>query len=306
MSAPVVAREVHVSAVPAVPSAPTTPPAPTAGRVRRVRRVPSVPRAPSVPTAPTTPTAARVPRVPSVPVLVVGSVTHTRRAPVEHTFTYRHFTWLVDLDDVPRFRGPLGALARFDAADHLDGGRLGGGLRGDVERFCAARGITLAPTDRVLMLAHARALGHVFDPMSAFWCLAQDGSVRAVVVEVHNTYGGRHAYLVHPDASGRAVVPKEFYVSPFNPVEGEYRMRLVLDPAQVAVSIRLVVDGRTVLDAGLSGAVRPATRRAILATNLRHAVMTYRVTALIHVHGIRLWLRRLPVLPGPRRTQEVS
>ena len=45
------------------------------------------------------------------------------------------------------------------------------------------------------MLAHARVLGHAFDPMTAFWCFAADGALRAVLVEVHNTYGGRHAYV---------------------------------------------------------------------------------------------------------------
>ncbi len=243
---------------------------------------------------------------PPTPALVVGSVTHTRRRPLTHTFTYRHYTWLVDVDALPRFRSPLSWLARFDAADHLDGGRLGGGLRGDVVRFCAARGVTVAPDDRVLMLAHARALGHVFDPMSAFWVLRSDGAVVAVVVEVHNTYGGRHAYLVRPDATGRTVVPKEFYVSPFNPVAGTYRMRLVLDEEEAAVSIRLLVDDVPVVDAGVSGAVVPATPRTVWRTALRHAVMTYRVTALIHVHGIVLWLRRLPVMPGSRRTLEVA
>lgn len=243
--------------------------------------------------------------VPPTPALVVGSVSHTRRRPLTHSFTYRHYTWLVDVDDLPRLRRPLSWLARFDAADHLDGGRLGGGLRGDVERFCAARGVTVAPSDRVLMLAHARALGHVFDPMSAFWCVRPDGSVAAVVVEVHNTYGGRHAYLVQPDDAGRATVAKDFYVSPFNPVDGTYRMRLALDEKEAAVSIRFLVDGSPVLDAGVSGTVVAATPRAVLRTALRHAVMPYRVTALIHVHGIALWLRRLPVVPGSRRTLEV-
>ncbi len=243
---------------------------------------------------------------PATPALVVGSVTHTRRRPLTHTFTYRHYTWLVDVDELPRFRAPLSWLARFDPADHLDGGRLGGGLRGDVRRFCEARGVTLGSDDRVLMLAHARALGHVFDPMSAFWCVRPDGTVAAVVVEVHNTYGGRHAYLVRPDDAGRGVVDKEFYVSPFNPVAGTYRMRLVLDTEEAAVSIRLLVDGSPVLDAAVSGRVVPATPRTVWRVALRHAVMPYRVTALIHVHGIALWLRRLPVMPGSRRTLEVA
>ena len=118
---------------------------------------------------------------------------------------------------------PARLLARFDARDHLDGGRLGGGIRGDVDRFLAARGVELDPADRVLMLAHARVLGHTFDPLSVFWCLAPTAPLRAVVFEVHNTYGERHAYLLDVDDSGRAEVDKAFYVSPFNDTSGQLR-----------------------------------------------------------------------------------
>lgn len=244
--------------------------------------------------------------LPPVPALVVGTVTHTRRTPLEHTFTYRHYQWLVDVDALPRFRAPLRWLARFDARDHLDGGRLGGGIRGDVTRFCAARGLPVAPTDRVLMLAHARVLGHTFDPMTAFWVLRDDGTLRGVVVEVHNTYGGRHGYLVQPDARGRATVPKEFYVSPFTPVAGTYRMRLQLGPDRVAVAIGLDVDDARVLDAAVEGAPVAATTGVVVRTALGHLPITWRVSALIRVHGVFLWLRRLPVQPGPRRTKEVA
>ncbi len=252
------------------------------------------------------PAPAPAPDLPPLPALVVGSVTHTRRRPLVHTFTYRHYQWLVDLDDVPAPRGPMRWLAQFDPRDHLDGGRDGGGTRGDVARFCAARGLPLAPDDRVLMLANARVLGYTFDPMTAFWVLRADGTVRAVVVEVHNTYGGRHAYLVQPDARGRAEVAKEFYVSPFTPVRGEYRMRLALGADRVAVAIGFDVDGERTLDAAVEGRPEPATRRAVVRTALRHLPVTWRVTALIHLHGIYLWLRRLPVQPGARRTTEVS
>ena len=241
---------------------------------------------------------------PAVPALVVGEVSHTRRTPFVHSFTYRHYQWLVDVDALPRWRRPLGWLAGFDARDHLDSGRLGGGIRGDVERFLAGRGVVLAATDRVLMLAHARVLGHTFDPMTAFWCLAEDGALRAVVVEVHNTYGDRHAYLVDPDDVGRASVTKEFYVSPFNDPTGSYEMRLQLSPETVAVAIRLSRHGERILDAGLVGEPIPATARSLLATFARHAFMTQRVTVLIRIHGIWLWLRRLPVHLRPEHSLE--
>lgn len=254
---------------------------------------------------------------PRLPALVVGTVSHTRRTPLRHAFTHHHFQWLVDLDDLPRFRWPVSLLGGFDARDHLDEGRLGGGIRGDVERFLARRGVALDSTDRVVMLANARVLGHVFNPLTVYWVLPRAdpehstdpvecsrSALKAVVFEVHNTYGERHAYLLDVDDAGRAETEKEFYVSPFNDVSGAYAVRLRLEPGLVSVSVGLDRDGERVLTATTSGTPEPATTRSLLRASARHLLMTQRVTALIRIHGIRLWMRRLPVLPRPRHSQE--
>lgn len=241
---------------------------------------------------------------PDVPALVVGAVSHTRGHPIRHAFTHRTYQWLVDLDALPELPRWLRPLARFDAADHLDGGRLGGGIRADLERFLARRGTRLEPTDRVLMLANARILGHVFDPLTVFWCLAADGRVRAVVLEVHNTYAERHAYVLDLDERGWTRVEKAFYVSPFNDVSGTYDVRLRLGPQLVSVSVGLDRAGTRVLTAASRGVPQPATRAALLRVAATHVLMPQRVTALIRLHGIRLWLRRLPVLPRPSHPKE--
>lgn len=243
-------------------------------------------------------------QLPALPALVVGTVTHVRRGPVRHAFEHPHYQWLVDLDELPRLRWPLRLLARFDVRDHLDRGRLGGGTKGDVARWLAARGVEPAPDDRVLMLAHARVLGHVFDPLTVFWCLRADGSTRACVLEVHNTYGERHAYLLEGDEHGRAAVDKEFYVSPFNDTSGCYDVGLRLDPDRVRVSVALDREGLRVLTAVVTGRPLPATTRTLLRTAGRHLLMTHRVSLLIRWHGIRLWLARLPVRPRPPHSPE--
>ena len=240
---------------------------------------------------------------PEVPALVVGEVTHTRRVPVRHAFRHRSYQWLVDLDDLPELPALLRPLARFVAADHLDGGRLGGGIRGDLVRFLAGRGIAVEPGDRLLMLANARMLGHVFDPLTVFWCLGPWGDLRAAVFEVHNTYGERHAYLLEVDETGRATIDKQFYVSPFNDVSGRYDIRLQLERRRVSVVVGLDRAGERVLTATTRGTPEPATTRALLRVALTHPLMTQRVSALIRFHGIRLW-RRLPVLPRPPHPKE--
>jgi DUF1365 family protein len=231
------------------------------------------------------------PELPMLPAVVPGRVSHTRRVPLRHRFAYRTYQWLVDVDDVPRH----GVLASFSPADHL--GSADRTLRENVAGFTAAHGVELEPDDRVLMLANARSLGYVFDPLSVFWCLKSTGELRCVVLEIHNTYGERHAHLARPDDSGRFSLGKEFYVSPFFTVHGRYDVMLRLAPEKVAVAIHLVQDDVRVFSAAFSGRPRPARTNTVVAAALRTPLVTYQVWALIRLHGIGLWLRRLPVVP---------
>jgi uncharacterized protein len=243
---------------------------------------------------------------PVAPALVVGTVTHMRRTPLQHGFRHAHYQWLVDLDALPVLPWPTRLLARFDPRDHLDRGRDGGGIRGDLTRFLAGRGVELARTDRVLMLAHARVLGHAFDPLTVFWCLAPDGTQKAVVFEVHNTYGERHAYLLDLDDAGHTQVDKQFHVSPFNDRTGAYDVRVRLSVDVVTVSVALDRAGERVLTAVTTGTPVPATTSMLLRVAARHILMTHRVSLLIRWHGVRLWLARLPVLPrSPHPTEAV-
>ncbi len=150
-------------------------------------------------------------------------ITHTRLAPLRNVFTYRTYQWLVDLDHLPRPGRFLRLLAGFDSRDHLGDPRRP--IRDNLDRFLMAQGIDTGG-GRVVMLAHARVLGYAFNPLTVYWCHRADGALACVVAEVHNTYRQRHAYLLRPDERGRAEAAKEFYVSPFYPVDGGYRMSL--------------------------------------------------------------------------------
>jgi uncharacterized protein len=241
-------------------------------------------------------------------------ITHLRTAPLRNVFTYRTYQWLVDLDHLPRLGPGLRALARFDARDHL--GDPSQPIRDNLDRFLHARGIDLGG-GRVMMFAHARVLGYAFNPLTVYWCHRPDGTLACVVAEVHNTYRQRHAYLLHTDERGRAHVPKQFYVSPFYPVDGDYRMSLPeprptdpTDPtdrtgstapqnSRLALSITLTrPDGHSFV-ASVHGTGRPATALALIGAAVRHPWSTAAVTTRIRWQGIRLYLRGLPVAPRP-------
>ena len=223
---------------------------------------------------------------------------HARTAPRKHAFTYRTCLWLVDLDDLPRLPWYLRPWAGFRAGDHL--GDPAASIRSNVDNYLAEHGIDLRG-GRILMLGYARVLGYVFNPMTVFWCHDPSGAGVCVVVEVHNTYGGRHRYLLYPDERGRASTAKEFYVSPFFPVDGSYRLRLPEPDQRLALSVTLDRDGGTPFVATLRGARRPVTVRSVLRTALRHPLSTRAVSLRIRQHGIRLFLSGLPVHPRPAK-----
>lgn len=240
--------------------------------------------------------------LPALPALVEGVVTHQRRAPLRHGFRYRVYQWLVDVDDLPQPPGWLRPFAGFRSGDHL--GDATRSIGDNVRRFLSGNGIDLTG-GRVLMLANARVLGHVFDPLTVFWCLTADGGLRCVLAEVHNTYGERHVYLLPVDDAGRASTDKALYVSPFFAVDGRYDLRFTLGPESVNTSVILRQGGEAVFTAVFTGTPRPATARRLLGLQVRRPLMTWRVSALIRLQGVALWARRLPIIARlPHHHQE--
>lgn len=245
---------------------------------------------------------ATPPSSPAVPALYPCTVAHTRTRPVRYAFRHRTYLWLVDVDAPPRLPRALRPLARFDARDHFDG--TARELRTGLERFLTGQGMR-PPDGRVLMLAHARVLGHVFNPLTLYWCHHADGSLQCVVAEVHNTHGERHGYVLLPDETGVARVRKDFYVSPFFPVDGGYRMRLPEPGDDLDLTVQLERAGGRPFTATVRGRRRTATPAALLRAAIRHRWSTVAVSAAIRTHGIRLYLRGLPVQTRPRhRPQE--
>jgi DUF1365 family protein len=119
---------------------------------------------------------------------------------------------------------------------------------------------------------------------------------------VHNTYGDRHAYLVHPDEQGRARTDKAMYVSPFHGVDGTYEIAVPVptDRLHIAVTLRGHTAGATAeapFSASLTGTRSDVPVRRTIGAALRG-------TVLIRAHGTWLWARRLPVRPRPSHRQE--
>lgn len=216
---------------------------------------------------------------------------------VRRSFRYGGYLWLVDLDRLPLLPRPARPLASFAVRDHL-GDPAAPSIRANVDAFLAEHGIDLRG-GQVTMLASARVLGYVFNPLSVLWCHDAGGELAAVLAEVHNTFGGRHVYLLRPDARGRAAADKCFYVSPFLPARGRYLLRLPEPGQSLRIAVSLLTADGTELVASVSGRRQPATLRRLLGYSARYPWAPLRVALLIRWQGLRLLARGLPVTPRP-------
>jgi DUF1365 family protein len=101
------------------------------------------------------------------------------------------------------------------------------------------------------------------------------------------------------DTPQQATIAKAFYVSPFNPVDGEYDMGFSLPTDDLQVTIILRRAGQVVFGATLSGRRQAATAARVVAALCRHPMAALRVSVLIRYQGIRLFMRGLPVVRRP-------
>lgn len=230
-------------------------------------------------------------------------LTHNRYAVRAHSFRYRVSSLLLDLDELDELSARLRLFSRnranlfsFYDTDHGPGD--GRELRAWLAALLAEHGIDDA-SGPVRVLCFPRLLGYVFNPLSAWFCHRSDGELRAVVCEVHNTFGERHSYVLSPpvapgEAGGADIEvcrEKTFYVSPFFAVAGDYRFRIQAPGVRQQVEIEHRVGGELMLRARLAGERIPLTDRALLGRFFRMPLMTFKVIAAIHWQALRLWLK---------------
>lgn len=224
-------------------------------------------------------------------------ITHLRRSPVHHYFEHRAYSWYVDVDDLPRLPRWLRSFARIEARDHFDGDPADT-LRRRVDDLLAARGV-VPPGGPVTALLQARVLGYVYNPLSIFWCHDADGVVRHVVAEVHNARGGRHAYLLPPDAGQPTMVMKQLYTSPFNGHGGHYLVRAPRPEEGLDVTISLHRDNQPAFVATLRGTRRPASIAHIVRLQLAAPLAPMTAKFGMWIQAVTLRLRRVPLTREP-------
>ncbi|MEO8753943.1 MAG: DUF1365 domain-containing protein [Casimicrobiaceae bacterium] len=250
----------------------------------------------------------------AAPSLIAGDVMHRRTRPAANAFSYPAFCLRLPLSRLAglahtgvRWNRP--GLVSFHDRDH--GARDGSSLEAWMRGVLAREGVRA--DGEIVLYAFPRMLGYVFNPVSFWVCHDASGNVRAVLADVHNTFGETHQYLL-AHADGRALAngetlcaQKAFHVSPFCAVQGRYEFRFHFGPGRWLARIDYHDgegdDAGPLLETHISGVAEPLPRHTVALLFWRYRWFTLGVTVRIHWQAVKLWRKHVPFFRKPQPPQ---
>ena len=226
-----------------------------------------------------------------------GRTAHTREQPFKRSFSYRIAMLEIDVDrlaDADRlsklFSVGHGNMVAFRETDH--GARDAAvPLRSWAEGRFAEAGIDL-DNGFVRLVTFPRVLGVGFAPISVWLGHDAGGELIGAIYEVHNTFGETHSYVsaLNP-VVGRHAAEKEFHVSPFFDVSGEYRFTLKHADGIIALTVENIsADGRSHV-ASLTVQPQPLTSGRLLKWMAVMPISGLGVMFAIHWQALLLLLK---------------
>lgn len=237
---------------------------------------------------------------------------HARQRPAKNAFRYRVYYLCLTLSQWASLaRLPFLGLERFN----LFGLRVRDYGRGEAPeawmRGLLARYQVTAADGEIVLMTMPRVLGYAFNPVSFWFCLDKEGALRAMLADVTNTFGERHAYLLFHDDQCPITQDdwlssqKAMHVSPFIAVTGHYEFRIAYGAESIGVWINHHDAEGLLLTTSVAGRRHPLSAQSLLRCFFRYPLVTFKVITLIHYQALRLFLKgvRYHVKPLPPSTE---
>ena len=157
--------------------------------------------------------------------------------------------------------------------------------------------------EKIFLQTIPRMFGYTFNPIN-FWYCFNGNILEAVLCEVNNTFGESHCYWLFQDGkdlNGQWLkAQKEFHVSPFFAVEGEYHFRFQNSRKHLHVDILFLnADGKNKLNTWVKGDLTPLINSSALSLLFKYGWMTPLVVLRIHYQAVKLFFKKVKFYTKP-------
>lgn len=197
-----------------------------------------------------------------------GEVAHRRLLPREHTFAYPMTFFSFDLGELKHLENVTSLFGynntrpiQIRDQDYLRGNK--NTILHQLEEYLPPA----TPDQQTRMVTSPKYFGYAFNPVN-FYLRTEGDALLAAVAEVNNTFGDRHIYpltdlIQEGDRHWTARCPKDFHVSPFNDMAGEYKFTFQLSEDELFIGVDLYKQGSCTMQTSISGTGHPLTNGSI-------------------------------------------
>jgi uncharacterized protein len=229
-------------------------------------------------------------------------VMHHRLAPKKHRFVYKLFMFYLDLDELEEISRRMMLVSRnrfnifsFHGSDHIQFGK--NSVKENLSEYLTSKGVDPSGM-RVFLLTHLRTFGHIFNPVSFYFCFDESGKPVCAVPEVGNTFGEMKAFFIGANEmrqnTFRHEETKYFYVSPFVDLDTRFDFQLRVPDEKLDIRIDDIQNAKKFLLSSLVGNRKELSDRSLIWYSVRFPFITMKVITLIHWQAFLLYLKKLP------------
>lgn len=274
--------------------------------------------------------------------LFSGTTWHLRKQPARHKFAYPYRYWGVNItalvagESLPEVPGWFStqpkALQQFCVDDYLAQAAVEGNLQADSDLALASKAKSISqpemtvdgtaqsllerlnaqfaaltgsiPSGEIIGLVVCRNLGVYFSPVNFYIGFDAEQTATHLLAEVSNTpWDKRHYYAFLLDGVQTEFShDKNFHVSPFNPIDQQYRWVVNIKPSadqtfDVSIAIHISDERGEVFAAGVKLAGEPMTDKAIKTALKTNPIMNFTSVGQIYWHALKLFaVKRVPYI----------
>lgn len=247
-----------------------------------------------------------------------SNIRHRRYLPKSHDFSAQLNYLYFDPDQIHKFsqKSWLWSTTDWNVLSINENDFLtmeSGSIRDKVQRILIKKmNYTLSSHMEIRVLALPRTLGFRFNSVVFYMVFDQDQQPHFVLSEITNTPWNERTVYVHdcrdnavknaPYQSHQFDFNKEFHVSPFMPMDLDYRWKFSFSEDQNVVHMQLFQTGVLQFDATMRFSLQPITLPSQLSHYAISSVLEpFKMLMGIYLNAFRLWKKKIPFYRHPKK-----